>query len=305
MAWATYSRIVVGYSDGSIALWSVYPARLLGRHPVHHSDVVDLATGAPTMPYLVASLPVGGSVKLVDVRSPGCETTEVQVNAVNSQPNMLAWSDHLLGFFSSYPSANALNTMVGFVHHRHFPIVRRIFTGECFPSCLAVGRTHPYLLIGTSDGSLWSLNPQCELFKTRRPAQDRIRIFQHEHRPLGLMPRGSPASVRGASRVLHGFAIEKNLHATPDAKVPTAKKAARRGKKKKDDDDEDDDEDGADEAEGEPFSLMDPARGIVHEPLTRVTEVVWNPNRDFGCWAAAALGSGLVRVLDLGLEDEC
>ncbi|EQK99930.1 WD40/YVTN repeat-like-containing domain protein [Ophiocordyceps sinensis CO18] len=302
MAWATYNRLVVGYSDGSLALWSIYPARLLGRHPVHHSDVVDVATAAPTMPYLVASSPIGGSVKLVDVRSPGCETTEVQINAVNIQPNMLAWSDHVLGFFSAYPSANALNTMVGFMHHRHFPIVRRIFTGDCFLSCLAVGRTHPHLLVGTSDGSLWSLNPQCELFRARRPAQDRIRIFQHEHRPPGLMPRDSPAPARGAARVLHGFAVEKNVHAVPD-RTPGAKKPARKGRKRGDgygDDDDDEPGGGGDE----PFSLMDPTRGILHEPLTRVTTVEWNPNPGFGCWAAAAMGSGLVRVLDLGLENE-
>ncbi|PFH59161.1 hypothetical protein XA68_12745 [Ophiocordyceps unilateralis] len=318
MAWAAFNRLVIGYSDGSVGLWSVHPTYLIGRHPLHHSHVVDLATGYPTMPYLVASSPLGGPTRLVDLRSPSCESTMVQVNAVRWQPNLLAWSDHLLGFFSANPSANALSTTIAFMFHRHFPLVRRILTGECLLSCLAVGRTHPFLLIGTTDGSLWAMNPQLELFKGRRLSQERIRIFQHEHRPVELVPPGMPASDRGASGVMHGFAVEKNTQSLPEAKTAaTAKpvKRSRRSRKKKgggggggqdgdDGDDVVDDDEAMDADEGgeEPLSLTDPARGILHEPLTRITMVEWNPNPGYGCWAAAAMGSGLVRVLDLGLE---
>lgn len=293
MAWCSLNRLAVGYSDGSVALWSIYPTRLLSRHPVHHSGVIDIATGYPSLPYLVASTPVGGSAKLVDFRAPSYETTEVQVNSVSWQPNLLAWSDHILGFFSAYPSANALNTMVGFMHHCHFPLVRRVFTSECFLSGLAVGRTHPYLLIGASDGSLWCLNPQCELFRTRRPLTDRIRILQHEHRPAESLSRESPASARGASRIIHGFGTETNRHFMAEARGPPKK---GKGRKKN----ADADDDGGDD---EPAAVMDPRRAVVHELLTRVTAVEWNPNEAYGCWAAAALGSGLVRVLDLGLEN--
>ncbi|GJN83229.1 hypothetical protein PLIIFM63780_006777 [Purpureocillium lilacinum] len=292
MDWVSVNRLVAGYTDGSVALWSIHPTRLLSRHPVHHSDVIALSTGYPSQPYLVASLPVGGSAKLVDLRCPSYETTEVQINAVNTEPNMLAWSDHLQGFFSTYPSANALNTMVGFMFHRHFPLVRRIFTAECFPSCLAVGKTHPFLLVGTTDGSLWALNPQCELFKARRPPTDRIRLLQHQHRPAEHFPPDSPASSRGAARIVQGFAMEKNSHGTETRGPPKKGKKAKKG--------EDGDEGGGDD---EPNALMDPSRAVVHELGTRVAVVEWNPNEGYGCWAAAALGSGLVRVMDLGLEN--
>ncbi|RDA82871.1 hypothetical protein CP532_0400 [Ophiocordyceps camponoti-leonardi (nom. inval.)] len=320
MAWAAFNRLIVGYSDGSVGLWSVQPACLLGRHALHHSDVVDLATGYPTMPYLVASAPIGGYVRLVDMRSPSCESTMVQINAIRWQANLLSWSDHLLGFFSFYPSANALETRVGFMLHRHFPLVRHVFTGECLLSCLAVGRTHPYLLIGTTDGTLWSVNPQCELFKGRGPRQDRLRIFQHEHRPSGRVPAGLPAAERGMSGIVHGFSVEKYVKAVPETKTPASAKKAKKIKKSRkkrgggddvadddengdDDDDDDDDEAGEEGGGGDgPLSLADIARGIVHEPLTRITTVAWNPNPGYGCWAAASMASGLVRVLDLGLE---
>ncbi|OAA35283.1 WD40 repeat-like-containing domain protein [Metarhizium rileyi] len=295
-AWAAFNRLVVGYSDGSTALWSLYPKCLLARHATHHSLVVDIATGSPSHPFLVASTPVGGTTKLVDMSCPASESTEVQTNAVSWQPNMLAYSDHVQGFFSVYPSANALNTMVGFMHQRHFPIVRRIFIGESYNSCLAAGKAHPFLLIGTTDGSLWCMNPQVELFNSRRGLTDRLRLFQHEHRPRELYPDEPAAPARGACRIVHGFAIEKGRSPKGEVKAQQGKKAKRVKKTDLDtgEGNEDDDEAGG---------LMDPTRGIVYEPLSRVTVVEWNPNEGFGCWAAAAMASGLVRVMDLGLDN--
>lgn len=297
MAWSTFNRLVVGYSDGSIALWSLYPCFMVSRHPVHHSLIVDIATAYPTQPFLVASTPIGGTTKLVDLSRPTFETTEVQTNAVSWQPNMLAYSHHLQGFYSVYPSANALNTMVGFLHQRFFPVVRRVFVGESYNSSLAVGRTHPFLLIGSTDGSLWSLNPQVELFNSRRGPTDRLRVFHHEHRSKELFPHGSPASERGVSRFLHGFAIEKGRSAKGEVKVQPVKKQKRPRKSNVENVEADDDDD--EEAAG----VMDPTRGIVYEPLSRITSVEWNPNQDFGYWAAAAMASGLVRIMDLGLDN--
>ncbi|KAJ4007251.1 hypothetical protein NW752_007769 [Fusarium irregulare] len=290
--WINFNRLVIGYTDGSIALWSVRPHRLLSRHPVHHNIVVDLVSGYPAMPYLIASTPVGGTVKLLDLRAPSYESTEVQNLTVGTQPNLLGYSDHLLGFFSMYPSAGVLNTHVGFMHHSQFPVARRVFTGESYPSCLAVGRTHPYLLVGSLDGSLWAINPQVELFTTRREPTDRIRVCHHEHRPGKLFPADSPAAARGISRIVTGFILERSL-TKHSAHKPPVKKGKKPKKKEADTAVGDDEEEGG--------AIMDPTRAIIYEPLTRVTVAEWNPNEEYGCWAAAAMGSGLVRVMDLGL----
>ena len=37
----------------------------------------------------------------------------------------------------------------------------------------------------------------------------------------------------------------------------------------------------------------------VHEELTAVTALAWNPNRECGAWAVAGMANGLVRVEDL------
>jgi transcription factor C subunit 6 len=245
------------------------------------------------MPYVVASTPIGGISKIVDLRAPSYETSAVQAGIICTQPNLLAFSDHLLGFFSLFPSSNTLNTTIGFMHASHYPVARRIFTGDSLPTCLAVGKTHPCLLVGTSDGSLWALNPMLEIFSTRRERSDRLRIFQHEHRRASNFPPGSLAAERGASRIVYGFAMDKNGNPRVEVKKAPKKKAKKS---------EQADEDGAqNDNDDETGGTLDPSRGVVHEPRTRITVVEWNPNKRFGSWAAVAMGSGLVRVMDLGL----
>ncbi|KAK3187331.1 hypothetical protein K4F52_003962 [Lecanicillium sp. MT-2017a] len=292
LTWAGVNRIAAGYSDGSIALWSVSPARMLSRTPVHHSQVVDIASGYPTMPLLIASTPVGGTNKLIDLGAPSHEMTEFQAPIINMQPGLLAYGDHMRGFFSLYPSARSLNTVLGFMHHANYPLFRTVFTGECFPSCIAVGSTHPYLLLGLADGSLICLNPQLELFSSRFDPTHRIRVFQHEHRSAWLHPDDSPAAARGASRILHGFPAEKNRNPKPEVKTTAKKgKGPKKGAAAEDDDD-------ADLA----VSSGDPRRAAMQDAGTRISAVAWNPNDGYGCWAAAAMASGLVRILDLGFS---
>ncbi|KAJ4155926.1 hypothetical protein LMH87_001148 [Akanthomyces muscarius] len=292
MSWANMNRLVVGYSDGSVALWSIFPCHLLSRHAVHHSHVVELATGYPSMPYVVAATPLGGTMRILDLAAPSYEFTEVQAINVVTQPGLLAWSDHMLGFFSIYPSARVNNTVIGFMHHANFPLFRTTFTGDSFPSCIATGKTHPFLLIGLMDGSVWCLNPQVEHFNSRTDATYRLRLFQHEHRPHRLFARDSPAGMRGASRVAQGFEVERNRNPKNETQPATKKgKAVKKKSAVQYEDDED-----------EVLKSSDASRAALHEPLTRVTTMEWNPNQGYGCWAAAALGSGLVRVMDLGIE---
>lgn len=293
MAWVTLNRLAVGYSDGTIALWSICPQGLVSRHAVHHAPVVDIASGYPTKPYLVASTPMGGYSKIVDLRAPLYETAEVPTLAINLSPSLMCWSDHFLGFFTILPSSHVLNTIVSFLHYTAFPVARRVFTGERFVSSIAVGRTHPFLLIGTVEGSLWAFNPQFELVHAKRMLTDRVKIFQHEHRPGTHFKDDSPARQRGACRILRGFRPEQSLHARSADMIKKKEKAKAKLKS----------EMAADGAEGDESNIPgDPTKGVLDEPLSRITAMEWNPNEGWGSWAAIALGSGLVKVMDLGLN---
>lgn len=298
MTWVTFNRIAVGYTDGSIALWSLHPRMVLSRQPVHHATIMDMVSGYPTLPYLIASVPIGGALRLVDLQAPSYEASECENHVIYPHANLLAYSDLLLGFMAPFPSRNIFTTSAGFLHHSQFPHFRRIFAGESRLTCLAMGRTHPYLLVGASDGSLWAMNSFGELFGHRRESASRLRVFQHEHRSKELFDSGSPASQRGASRIIQGFAKVKNNDKRGEKVKPsrTVKKSKSKTMNRTEalgDADMEDDEAG---------DVPDPSRGIIYEPLTRITAVEWNPNEGYSCWAAAAMGSGLVRVMDLGLE---
>lgn len=288
MTWVTINRLAVGYSDGSIALWSVQPRRMLSRHPVHHTTIVGMVSGAPSRPYMIASYPVGGTNKLIDLRSPTLETTEIQKAVVNPQAHLIGYSDHLLGFIMLNPSSRAINTILAFTHYAHFPAVRTLCTMDSLPSCLSVGRTHPFLLVGTLDGSVWCMNPLAELLSTRYVTMDRLRIFQHEHVSARFHEPGTPGAVRGSSRIVHGFALESKTEGKTAAPKPKKKKKATKVEFESDDDDGD--------------GAGSTTKVFMNDAGTRICAVQWNPNEAYGCWAAAAMASGLVKVMDLGIE---
>lgn len=141
---------------------------------------------------------------------------------------------------------------------------------------------------------------------------------------------GPECPPRGAVRVLQGFRPEFN--ANPRSNIlelerfmnhlQKAAQGKRRGgggnssksKARGDDGGVDDDDD--DDLEGGPLGMdgltvndevllqkqINATKMVVHEPRTRITMVAWNPNVEYGWWAAVAMGSGLVKIMDLGLE---
>jgi transcription factor C subunit 6 len=296
---------------------------MLLRHIVHHTYIIHIASAFPSHPYIISSIPVAGFSVVVDLSGPSYEITMNTTQAVNTQVNTLSWSDHLQGWFNMYPSANPFNTTVGFMNSRFYPQIRSLATFDSVPSCLSVGSCHPFVLVGLMDGSVWACNPMKTLFQTRSKIKQgyRMKLFQHEYRPANrfadrpnddngdttMENDGISPTLRGASRFLHGWKPElssnpqvEGTNDTPkkkQAKQPARKSA--RGRLQATADDEESDVEAASDVDAAP---NDPSRAIIREPLTRVISMAWNPNLEFSCWAAAALGCGLVRVLDLGID---
>ncbi|KAI1799569.1 WD40 repeat-like protein [Daldinia bambusicola] len=309
-SWLNINRIVVGLSDGSVTVWSISPCQQLQRHPVHSSPIMDIVSGYPSKPFLIATMPMGGVFTLTDLNRPTAEKTYHGNPLVSLQPNVLAWSDQLRGFASIWPTSFPGTSTVSFVQSRVFPLSRHICTVEGQTSCLAFGTCHPFLLVGSSDGSVWALNVMRKVLSHREKTH-KLKIFQHEYAapPPPEAMNGSEDQIqhRGGCRILHGFLPQLNSHplGTRIAKESRVKRA--RGEKKaankksKKPEDEVVFEDPADSDED--YFTMVPAPIVVHESQTRITALSWNPNAEFSWWAAAAMGSGLVRIMDLGIEN--
>jgi transcription factor C subunit 6 len=302
---------------------------MLQRHAVHASHVLDMSSGYPSMPHMVASVPVGGFTTLVDLSSPTGESTYIAAPGIQFQPGVLDWSDHLQGWLVLAPAGGpGLNTLV-FLSVRYFPLARSMLTSMSMPLCVSIRGNHPHGLVGCADGSVWSFNALSKLFRQRDEDAFKIKVFEHEFRPMDSPHTwnkmdnegGRGNELRGASRVLQGFLPdvnddprserlrELNKKKLLNSKKKPAKAGKKRGKPSQKGatdggaaDDADIGGDAADGVAGDEVSAHMASRMVIHEPLTRVTATAWNPNVGFASWAAVALGSGLVKVMDVGVE---
>jgi transcription factor C subunit 6 len=304
LTWVNINRVALGHSDGSITLWSIHPRQLLQRVGAHTTYILDICSGFPSQPYLVTTVPIGGCVTLTDLSQPSGEMTYFPSPAISHQPNLLCWSEVMQGFMALYPTSTP-NTTIAFLHHRFFCQARPITTGPNYLMSASAGATHPFLLVGCADGSVFSCNALQKLFKQKGEPMCKLRVFEHEYRPVE-----GDAEVRGAVRILQGFLPEENddprtekrKESNRKKKKAEKKKKKKRGRQKKGAV-EADAADGARDSEAEADEAQI-SRAIIHEPLTRVTSIQWNPNLPFSCWAACAMASGLIKVMDLGVVDE-
>ncbi|KAG8166434.1 hypothetical protein KVR01_002123 [Diaporthe batatas] len=320
LAWVNTNRICLGHTDGSISLWSICPRHMLMRKSVHISYILDIASGFPSYPYHISSTPVGGCPTVTDLNLPSAETTYIpMVGTVNFQHNLVDWNDHLQGFFGMHPAPIPHNTIIGWGHIRYYTQSRTLMTTPNPPMCLASGRTHPFTLVGCADGSLWAINPLRILLKDRGDPIYKLKILQHEFRPPaklgGVVPQQQQSGgevVRGAARILQGFLPEMNSNPRAEyvreqnkkRNEANRRKSKGKGKKKALEEDTDDEDDLLTKGEGKALSkLLDETRAVVHDARTRIVVAAWNPNVEYGWWAAAAMGSGLVKIMDLGIGE--
>lgn len=321
LTWVNINRICLGHSDGSISLWSINPPQMLNRRSVHTTHIVDIASGFPSHPYHIATNPINGCTTLTDLSLPSAETTYTPIPNVSFQANLLDWNDHLQGFFAMHPTMSPQNTVVGWSHIQGFVQNRMLLTAASPPMCIASGKTHPFTLVGCSDGSLWSFNPMRVLMKQRKDEIHKLQIFQHEFRPVQKVPSlAADQHIRGAVRISEGFRPVFNNNARTDIqarledyqmrmKLRRPLNLRKPGKSRRKDGGGHENENEGDNGmrlsdEAALAKTVEVTRMVVHESRTRITVAAWNPNVEFGWWAAAGMGSGLVKIMDLGLAEK-
>ncbi|KAJ3558666.1 hypothetical protein NPX13_g9664 [Xylaria arbuscula] len=307
--WINMNRVAAGLSDGSVMMWSLSPLRILQRHPVHSTAIIDIVSGFPTDPFLVSTVPIGGVLTVTDLTRPSSETTYHPNMMVSLQPNLLAWSPHLRGYASIWPSAFAGNPNLTFLPIRGFPVCRHLITVNGQPTCISIGACHPFLITGSTDGSVMVFNILRKL-SSHREKTLKLKLFQHEYCPLSAADSEDGETMpRGVSRILHGFLPEPNSHPTGVKMAETQKRNRENGAKGKGKSTGNSVKPQAKtpkqpegEVDEEAAMTSGPGPIVLYEPQTRITAVAWNPNVEFSWWAAAATGSGLLRVMDIGAE---
>jgi len=150
---------------------------------------------------------------------------------------------------------------------------------------------------------VFSCNGLQKLFRQKGEPLYKLRVLEHEYRPLdgAAANTGGGSPLRGASRLLQGFLPELNDDPRTEKRKELDRKKKMESKKKK----SKKKKKGGEEEEEDNLAELDDRlafKVVAHEPLTRITNIAWNPNLLFSCWAAVAMGSGLVRIMDLGVS---
>ncbi|KAK8033198.1 hypothetical protein PG991_002596 [Apiospora marii] len=299
--WINTNRIATGLTDGSVIVWSISPCRVLQRHPIHSSPVMDISSSYPSHPFVIATLPVGGVATITDLMS----TCEV-LSACGPLPSL--------------PAAASHSCQVAYFHKLDW----------YSPSMANPPALLWDLVIRTSWSALrmvplWIVNVFRKVTFYRK-ASHKLKLFQHEYQEVSSTPKASDGenaetAPRGVCRILHGFRPLHNGHPKASrglkmrqtqieqtknrkkAKAASAKKKGR-GKDKNNTAQDNDalEEEDASRAEDQADGAMPSGEIAVYAPLSRITSACWNSNVDFSWWAAAAMGSGLVRIMDLGVD---
>lgn len=159
------------------------------------------------------------------------------------------------------------------------------------------------------------------LMKEPRDELHKLQILQHEFRPPQKIAIGAAKTARGAARILQGFKPVFNNNPRVEIMAEYLKRMKmmrpanlrrpandkshkKKSHKKKGEEPDEEGENGMDLSEEAYLAqLLEQSKTVVHESRTRITVATWNPNVEFGWWAAAAMGSGLVKIMDLGLAN--
>lgn len=291
MSWVGINRIVVGYTDGTIALWSLFPQLVLLRIQTHRSPLQDIRTGYPSKPYMVTVRPVEGVLRLIDLTRPSSEHTFHPSPVAGIQGNMLDWVEHMQGFAAPAPANSPVNHKLDFLHHRHFPCPRRFFPSrrESPPTCLAVGKVHPFALVGAADGRLWACNMLDTVFPTH----------WERHVPFSTLVLDSES--RKAPRYRYRHPDEPDCRGAVSFDFMFRQETDNTKTDAMDDDVVVDMDDVS--GLGPSSSAQEVPSGlygmVTYEKASAITAVAWNPDLVFGTNYAVGLASGVVLISKL------
>ena len=200
VAWLSPSDIVVGCSNGFVAIWSILPSsepepQPYFYHPIHISWVLNITSVYPTSPHLVSTISIDGETRLWSIIDPQSETT--------GTVRMRSASPHL----SYSPVLQAVCSSDENEFGRLMPIRRFFATNSVgkIPSTVSAlapcSWWHPSVMYGGTGGEVLATNPFRRMLNPKDGSWQQ-RWFSHE------WTQGRDANGPGVSRFFDGFRAE-------------------------------------------------------------------------------------------------
>lgn len=209
-------------------------------------------------------------MRLTDIRNPTADTVYAQHTRYG--PSSVAYCAHLNCFTATHEDSDFIRAWP----LRRFWGTLGLARGESELLSISAAPFHPTMLAGFADGTLLAFNPLKRYLGGKVPGgQPQQQVWKHEWAQSKQSSMIKQDKRRGISRITEGYkVVYQVLH--PEWDEP------RRGFRR---------------------ARIDDVKPLatIHEGESAVRQVTWNPNRAWGGWAAAGMGSGLVRIEDLSI----
>ncbi|KAF2133508.1 hypothetical protein P153DRAFT_308429 [Dothidotthia symphoricarpi CBS 119687] len=322
--WLSSTSLAVATAAGTLAIWTLNRAETFPPagsttyvpKPWFFKQIADtyiltLASGRPSRPNYISITTADGFARLYDLRSPTADT----VPSIRGRGlcTAQAWHEQTQSFTMS-------DELIMLKHNSLRRFYHNLYTmrAESTISCVATSPVHPGVLVGTADGTVASGNPLARILNYKEmPWQQNW--FAHEWRgPVDRLvvdaPRdpelldGGPVQQSVATRADGDVGVDvvssdpvANVSETPQTavsqsvlneplvRITAGFKANQPGMQD------------SITSKRKPTDLEWGRYITVFEEQSAVTTLSWNPNLKFGTWAVAGMGSGLLRVEDIGV----
>ncbi|EON67769.1 hypothetical protein W97_07024 [Coniosporium apollinis CBS 100218] len=300
----------------------------------HQAYILSLVSAHPSRPYFLATSSMDGYLRLTDLRAPNLDYVYSQRNRVGSLP--IAWHE----VSQSVLVADELYKVQCVLLRRFYTNVAVArFSAQALS--IATSPVHPFALVACADGTVTATNPfrraidnKVTVFQQKwfghewrrgikaderadsqtaprdatttpqqngdQASEDVMEVDQSpQPTPVPVLDRHHPPEDSHNVTVFQSAQLAQPVSSLANAQVP---KSALENPLVRITDGFKIEQPGLIQSDNQSHNV---ANGSVYSTIfeeeTAVTQVCWNPNLHCGGWAAAGMGSGLLRVEDLAL----
>ncbi|USP73809.1 hypothetical protein yc1106_01083 [Curvularia clavata] len=303
--WLSGTTLAVATAAGTVAIWSLdQPGTLSTSHTNEHyprpwfyqqladTFILTISSAWPSNPQFLSISTADGFARLFDLRGPNADTTA----SIRGRTLCLtqAWHEHTQSFVMPDEHYILRHTPIRRYYHNLYSM--RL---ENTITRVATSPVHPGVLVGGTDGDVQTSNPVSRIANYKVvPWQQKW--FVHEWRgPVGRMlvkPSTENADVDMSEDVAASVeqgtsaALPKDTFTQPLVRISEGYKSVQTGI--------------AHSAVSKRKGNPEIGRSIsIFEEQSAITALAWNPNLKYGTWAVAGMGSGLLRVEDVGITE--
>lgn len=276
VTWVSSTRIAAGCANGFVAIFDL-PTSLVTDSPkpprptffasIATGYILSIASAYPSHPNLLITTSADGYARLTDLTSPNPSSFEATVQAprARSTQELVVWND----FCQSGLMIDDNFSLKGLPIRRFFTTVA-LGRSTSAGTALATSPCHPFVLIGSANGEVTGSNPMRRIVESKYiPLLQKW--FSHEWRRPAQGDAEKGIGEHGLTRFTEGYKVYEGQRNYNEGAMQNMKN---------------------DKDHGLYFHT-------VYEEETAVTALAWNPNPEYGGWAAAGCADGLLRVEDL------